>query len=185
MLIKLLIFIMLLSQNVFCKEPDPYVEKFSAQKYLKLLNGNEVIISYHSPSDDAPSKIRIFMRNKKQILWDKTFDNNYGEAWYKANFIPITPDRFIEDLNDDTFPEIGIAIWNGGTASWEASAIIFSVKENELVFLKKQQINIEFSRSVYKTKTNFFDPNYKCPVCEPKEYFYKEGKSKKLKDWPK
>lgn len=185
MLIKFLIFTMLHSLNVLATDPDPYVVALHNKEYLKLPNGNEVLISYHSPTEDTNAKIRIFMRNKKNVLWDKTFVNEYEELWYQANFIPVTKNTFVEDLNEDGFPEIGVAIWGGGMASWASSAIIFSVKKDSLGFLRKQQINIEFSRSVYQTKNNFNDSNYKCPVCEEKEYFYSADKKAKLKDWPK
>ena len=173
---------MLLSLNVLATDPDPYVEALHEKRFLKLPNENEILISYHSSTEDTNAKIRVFMRNKNKILWDKTFVNDYNEVWYQANFIPVVQDKFIEDLDEDGFPEIGIANWSGGMASWASSAIIFSVKENSLEFLRKQQINIEFSRSVYQTKNDFNDPKYKCSVCEPKEYFYEEGKKAKLED---
>ena len=181
---KFLISIMLLSQNVLCADPDPYVEALHDKTFLKLPNGNEVIISYHSRSEDAHSKIRVFIRNKGKILWDKTFVNEYKELWYQANFIPVIKDQFVEDLNEDGYPEIGIAIWGGGMASWASSAVIFSIKENALEFVRKQQINIEYSRSIYQTKADFNNVKYKCPVCESKEYFYAEDKKAKLEDWP-
>lgn len=185
MLKKFLIFTIFLSQIVLSKDPDPYVEALHEKKYLKLPNGKEIIISHHSRNENDQGKIRIFMRSKNQVIWDKTFVNNYGEFWYRANFIPVIKDDFFNDLNEDNYPEIGIAIWSGGMASWESSAIIFSVKEDSLEFLRKQKINIEFSLFIFQRKENFNDHNYKCPVCEPKEYFYADGKSKKLNDWPK
>ena len=109
------------------------------------------------------------MRKEDKILWDKTFVNEYDELWYKANFIPLVKNEFVEDLNNDGFPEIGIANWSGGKAPCASSAIIFTLKEDSLQFLKKQEINTEFSRSVYESKEDFKSPNYKCPACESKE----------------
>ncbi len=156
---------MLHSLSALATDPDPYVEALQAKRFLKLSNGNEVLISYHSHSEETLSKIRIFMRNSEKILWDKTFVNEYGELWYKANFIPVVKDQFLEDLNDDSFPEIAIANWNGGKAPCASSAIIFTVKEDSLEFLKKQQINTEFSRHVYPTKHEFKNEKYKDPLC--------------------
>jgi hypothetical protein len=98
-------------------------------------------------------------------LWDKTFVNEHDELWYHANFIPVIKDEYIEDLNDDGFPEIGIANWNGGKAPCASSAIIFTVKEDSLQFLKKQQINTEFSRYIYQNQNDFKNPKYKDPLC--------------------
>ena len=165
MLAKYLTFIMTLSLNVFATNPDPYVEALQEKRFLKLPNGNEVLISYHSHSEEALSKTRIFMRNKGKILWDKTFVNEYDELWYKANFIPVIKDKFADDLNDDGFPEIGIANWSGGKAPCASSGIIFTVKEDSLQFLKKQEINSEFSRQIYSTKNEFMNPKYKDPLC--------------------
>lgn len=149
-------------------DPDRYVEALHEKRFLELPNGNEVLISYHSHSEEALSKIRIFMRNGGKILWDKTFVNEYGELWYKANFIPIIKDKFVEDLNGDGFDEIAIANWSGGKSSCASSAIIFTVKENSLQFLKRQEINTEFSRSIYTKKEDFKNSNYKSLFCEGK-----------------
>ena len=165
MLIKFLIFIMLHSLSALAADPDPYVEALQEKRFLKLSNGDEVLISYHSHSEETLSKIRIFMRRSGKILWDKTFVNEYDELWYKANFIPVVKDQFLEDLNDDGSTEIAISNWNGGKAPCASSAIIFTVKEDSLQFFKKQQINTEFSRYVYPTKQEFKNSKYKDPLC--------------------
>ncbi len=160
---------MLLSLNVLASDPDPYVEALHEKRFLKLPNGNEILISYHSHSEEALSKIRIFMRNSDRVLWDKTFVNEYDELWYKANFIPVIKDQFVADLNNDGFYEIAVANWSGGKVPCASSAMIFTMKENSLQFLKKQQINTEFSRSVYESKEDSKKSYYKCPACESKE----------------
>ena len=165
MLAKCLIYTMVLSLSVFAEDPDPYVEALQEKKFLKLPNGREILLSYHSSSEEALSKVRIFMRNNGKILWDKTFVNEYDELWHQVNFVPVTKDKFVEDLNDDGFPEIGIANWNGGKAPCASSGLIFTVKEDSLQFLKKQEINTEFSRQIYKTKKDFKNSKYKDPLC--------------------
>lgn len=160
---------MILSLSALAADPDPYVEALQEKRFLKLPNGNEVLVSYHSHSEGALSKIRIFMRNSVGVLWDKTFVNEYDELWYKANFIPIIEDNFFLDLNDDGFYEVAIANWSGGKAPCASSAMIFTIKENSLQYLKKEQINTEFSRSVYRSKEDFKSSNYKCHACELKE----------------
>jgi len=165
MLVKYLIFIMILSLNVFAADPDPYVEALHEKRFLQLPNGNEILISYHSPTDETNAKIRIFMRQKDKTLWDKTFVNEFDEIWNKANFIPVTKDKFVKDLNDDGLPEIGIANWSGGKAPCASSAIIFTVKHDSLQFLRKQQINTEFSRSIYQKKSDFKNSKYRTPLC--------------------
>ena len=54
------------------------------------------------------------------------------------------------DINNDSIPEIAIAVWSGGNASEKSLAFIFSVKEHSLEFFKQESIAIEFIRSVYK-----------------------------------
>lgn len=157
---------MLLSLSALATDPDPYVIALQEKKFLKITNGNEILVSYHSHSEEALSKIRIFMRNSGKILWDKTFVNEYDELWYQVHFRPIVKDKFLEDINDDGFPEIAIANWNGGKAPCASSAIIFTVKEDSLHFLKKQQINTEFSRQVYPSKYESNNPKYKDPLCQ-------------------
>ena len=160
---KFLICIMLLSLSVLAADPDPYVEALMKKRFLKLPDGKEVLISYYPSNEET--KIRIFMREKSKVLWDKSFIDAYDELWHQAHFIPVVKDKFLEDLNDDGLPEIGIANWNGGKAPCASSAIIFTVKEDSLQFLKKQEINTEFSRQVYPTKHEFKDPKYKDPLC--------------------
>jgi hypothetical protein len=157
---------MILSLNVFAADPDPYVEALQEKRFLKLTNGNEILISYHSPSEETNAKIRIFMRKNDKILWDKTFVDEFDELWNQANFIPVIKDKFFEDLNDDGFYEIGIANWNGGKAPCASSAIIFTVKDDSLQFLKKQQINTEFSRFIYQRKNDFKNSKYKDSLCK-------------------
>lgn len=156
---------MLHSLSALATDPDPYVEALQEKRFLKLSNGIQVLISYHSHSEEALSKTRIFMRKDSTILWDKTFINEYDELWYKANFIPVIKGKFAEDIDDDGSPEIAIANWTGGKAPCASSAIIFTIKEDSLQFLKKQQINTEFSRQVYPTKSEFKNPKYKDPLC--------------------
>jgi hypothetical protein len=154
---------MLLSLSVLAGDPDPYVEALMEKTFLKLPNGREILISYYSSNEEM--KIRIFMRKKSKVIWDKSFIDAYDELWHQAHFIPIVKDKFLEDLNDDGLPEIGIANWNGGKAPCASSAIIFKVKENSLQFLKKQEINTEFSRYVYQVKNDFKNTKYKNPLC--------------------
>lgn len=154
---------MLLSVSILAADPDPYVEALMKKTFLKLPNGREILISYYSSNEEM--RIRIFMREKNKVLWDKSFIDAYDELWHQAHFIPVVKDKFLEDLNDDGSPEIGIANWNGGKAPCASSAIIFTVKEDSLQFLKKQEINTEFSRNAYRAKNDFKNPKYKDPLC--------------------
>lgn len=173
MLKKLWPFITLLSFNVVAEEPDPYVVKLWDKKYLKLPNGNEVIIARLTNFIDKHYGARIFMRNGKKVLWDKTYEETYT-LWVDANFIPLTPHQFIEDLNDDGLPEIGVATNHGGNNVGQNTSVIFTVKEDKLEVLKTQEINIDFSRSIYKTKEDFKNPNYKCPICFRKRLYIRQ-----------
>jgi len=142
---------MLLSQVALSKNSDPFVEKLREKTFLKLPDGKEIIISYPVKyNEGVGEKIRVFMRNGTRILWDKTFAEDFGTLWHEAYFIPIKKEQFIMDLNNDSNPEIAIAVWSGGNASQNSLALIFTVKENSLELFRKESIAIEFARSVYK-----------------------------------
>lgn len=164
MLRKFLIFTMLLSLKALATEPDPFVASLMNKTDLKLPDGKEIHITYFSLNDEM--RIRIFMKLKNKVIWDKSFIDSYDEVWNQAHFIPVTEDKFLEDLNHDGFPEIGIAVWNGGKAPCASSGITFTVRNDSLEFFKKQQINTEFSRQIYKAKNDFNNPNYVDPLCK-------------------
>lgn len=148
---KLWICIILLSQAALSKGPDPYVEKLRDKTYLKLPDGKEVIISYPiSVNEGKGEKVRVFLRKGSRILWDKTFSEDFRTLWHEAYFIPIKKDQFILDLDNDSFPEIAIAVWSGGNATESSSAIVFSVKDDALKIFKIETIAVEFARSVYQ-----------------------------------
>lgn len=167
MLKKYLIYTILLLQVAFADESElEKVEKLRKQ-YLRLPDQREVIISYHPEhGDKGIYKVRVFLRKVDAILWDKTFSQEYKELWTGASFIPLFSEKYYEDLDNDGFLEIAIAVSHGGQAVWNTPAIIFKVKNDGLEFLKKQQINDEFSRSVYEKKSDFNDPSYLCKHCQ-------------------
>lgn len=175
MLKKLWPFIFLLSCNVIADEPDPYVEKLWDKKYLKLPSGQEVILARLTNFSTRHSGVRIFVRKGKNILWDKTYDETLDTLWVDANFIPLIENKFIEDLNNDGFPEIGVATNHGGNNVGQNVGVIFTVREDKLEVLKTQEINIDFSRYIYKTKDDFKNPNYKCPICFRKKLYIRAG----------
>ena len=151
MLKMLLICIILLSQVALSKEADSYVEKLREKGYLKLSDGKEIIISYPlSINEGQGEKVRIFLRKGTKVLWDKTYSYDLGTVWHEAYFIPIKKDQFVLDLNNDTWPEIAVAVWSGGNATDKSSAFIFSVGTDSLNLLKKETIAIEFAKSVYE-----------------------------------
>jgi hypothetical protein len=158
--------IMLLSLSAWAKEGDPYVEKLWDKKYLKFSTGEEVLLADLEKHGGEANFHRLFLRKGKKILWDKTFSQEYGALWNRAYFIPLVPRQFIADLNNDGFSEIAVATWHGGNAVWSNLAIIFTLKNDQLEFLKTFPINIEFSRSIYENKSDFDDQNYKCKHCQ-------------------
>jgi len=158
--------IMLLSLSVFANEGDPYVEKLWDKKYLKFSTGEEVLLADMEKHGGAANFQRLFLRNGKRVFWDKTFSQEYGALWNRAYFVPLIPGQFIADLNDDGFPEIAVATWHGGNAVWSNLAIIFTMKNDHLEFLKTFPINVEFSRSVFNLKADFHNPKYKCQRCQ-------------------
>jgi len=158
--------IMLLSLSVFAKEGEPYVEKLWNKKYLRFSTGEEVLLADMEKNGGEVNFQRLFLRKGKRVLWDKTFSQEYGALWNRAYFVPLVPGQFIVDLNNDGLTEIAVATWHGGNAVWSNLAIIFTLKNDQLEFLKTFPINVEFSRSVFNLKADFHDPKFKCQHCQ-------------------
>lgn len=158
--------IMLLSLSVFAKEGDPYVEKLWNKKYLRFSTGEEVLLADMEKNGGEVNFQRLFLRKGKRVLWDKTCSQEYGALWNRAYFVPLVPGQFIADLNNDGLTEIAVATWHGGNAVWSNLAIIFTLKNDQLEFLKTFPINVEFSRSVFNLKADFHNPKYKCQHCQ-------------------
>lgn len=154
-----------LNFNLWAKLPDPVVEKLWDKKYLKTTSGNEIILVSMETHGGEANYYRLFMRQGKKVLWDKTFSQEYGALWNRAYFIPLIPNEFILDLNDDGFPEIAVGTSHGGQAVWRNLAVIFTVRDDHLEFLKTFPTNVEFSRSIYSKKSDFSDPSYTCKLC--------------------
>jgi hypothetical protein len=132
-------------------EPDSYLKKLETKKYLKLADGKEVIISQPGTKDEDLVKKRVFMRIGNKVLWDKTYNSEYGDyIWQGAHFIPIIPGKFSYDYDKDGKEEIAIAVWHGGQNMASSSAYVFTISGDSLILKKKEKINYEFSRSVYK-----------------------------------
>ena len=93
---------------------------------------------------------------KKQAIavatWVSHYKKTLGIIQADAHFIPLFDKEFIADLNNDSYPEIAVAVWHGGNAVRYCRAILFSVKEDKLVPLATHEINYEFSRSVFKNR---------------------------------
>ncbi len=131
-------------------EQDSYLKKLDSKNYLELPDGREIIISQPGKFDEDRVKKRVFMRKGKNVLWDKTFNAEFGEhIWQGAHFIPLVPEKFIYDYDKDGNDEIAIAVWAGGHMVDKSEAYIFSIIGDALVFKKKESVNYEFSRSVY------------------------------------
>ena len=156
MLKKSLLYIVLLQINnpsLQAMEPDLYLKRLEAKKYLKMPNGDEIIISQPGTKDEDLVKKRVFMRKGNKVLWDKTFNSEYGDhIWQRAHFIPVIPGKFAYDYDKDGNEEIAIAVWHGGQNVESSSVYIFSVSGNSLALKAKESINYEFSRYVYETK---------------------------------
>ena len=156
MLKKFLLFIVLLQINkpaLQAMEPDLYLRRLEAKKYLKMANGDEIIISQPGTKDEDLVKKRVFMRNGNKVFWDKTFNSEYGDhIWQRAHFIPVIPGKFAYDYDKDGNEEIAIAVWHGGQNLASSSVYIFTISRDSLTLKTKKNINYEFSRYVYEIK---------------------------------
>jgi len=127
------------------------VEKLQSKTYLKLSDGKEIIISQPGSRNEDLVKKRVFMRKGKKILWDRTFNTEDGDfIWQSAHFLPVVPSKFAHDHDLNGKEEIAIAVWHGGQKVDQCDAYIFEVNEDSLDLKKKEVINYDFSRSVYK-----------------------------------
>jgi len=166
MQILLSIFIILLFNNAYGFERNLSIEKLRETSNIKLPDQKELVISYGPKHlEDGNYQIRLYLKHKSVILWDKTFGVDYNELWYRASFIPLFENTFYFDLDNDGRLEIAVAIEHGGQAGWNSRALIFSVKDQSLVLLKKQNINIELSSSVYQRLSDYYEKDYKCKIC--------------------
>lgn len=156
MLKKSLLFIMLLqisNSALQSMEPDFYLKRLESKRYLKLINGKEIIISQPGTKDEDLVKKRVFLRKGNKILWDKTFNSEYGDhIWQSAHFIPVIPGKFAYDYDKDGNEEIAIAVWHGGQNVKSSSVYVFSMLGDSLILKAKENINYEFSRYVYEIK---------------------------------
>lgn len=156
MLKKSLLFIVLLQINkpaLQAMEPDLYLKRLEAMKYLKMPNGDEIIISQPGTKDEDLVKKRVFMRKGNKVLWDKTFNSEYGDhIWQRAHFIPVIPGKFAYDYDKDGNEEIAIAVWHGGQNLASSNVYIFTISRDSLTLRTKKNINYEFSRYVYEIK---------------------------------
>ncbi|MDH4468540.1 MAG: hypothetical protein QE271_10800 [Bacteriovoracaceae bacterium] len=89
------------------------------------------------------------------MLWDVTYHDDLGTLWADAHFIPLYDKEFISDLDGDSYPEVAIAVWHGGSAVQHCRSIIFSVRPDQLFALTSREINYEFSHSVFKERKDF------------------------------
>ena len=156
---------MLLSLSIKAREADLYVQKLWDKDYIKF-NSDELILVNLEAFGRQPNFQRLFLRRNKKVIWDKTFSQEYGALWNRAYFIPLVPDQFMIDLNDDGYTEFAVATYHGGQAVWSNFAVIFSLKNNQIEYQRTFPINIEFSRSVYESKANYLDETYKCKHCQ-------------------
>lgn len=155
MLIKFLtfsIFLLAIDFKILAEEADPYVMAMHDKKYLRLQDGKESILVRKFNEIGPSNHMRLFLRKNGKVLWDVTYHDDLEIVWADAHFIPLFDKEFIADLNNDSYPEIAVAVWHGGNAVRYCKAIIFSVKEDKLVPLATHEINYEFSRSVFKNK---------------------------------
>jgi hypothetical protein len=165
MLKKLCLFIISLNFNVYTREPDIFIERLWEKQYLRVSREIEIIIADLEKFGGEPNFQRLFMRKNNKVIWDKTFSDDFNILWNSAYFIPLIPEQFILDINFDGNPDFAIATSHGGQAVWKNLAVIFTIIDNEIKFLKTFPINIEFSKSVFKKVSDYNNEKYHCEVC--------------------
>jgi hypothetical protein len=107
---------------------------------LTLADGRKLVLK-HAQSEAACWEMSLRARTGK-YLWDRTFCTDFDLLWLEPFFVPIKADRYELDLNRDGYPEIGVAVWDGGNAPMRW-AIIFTVEEKSLRPYGRKKYNIE------------------------------------------
>jgi hypothetical protein len=93
--------------------------------------------------------MRFFLKQNQKVLWDVTYNDDFGTLWADAHFLPLFDKTYVKDLNGDSNPEISVQVWHGGNAMQFCKVVIFTVKQNSLVPVKIRQSNYEFARMAY------------------------------------
>lgn len=92
----------------------------------------------------------LVIKMAKNELRKQCYQEEFDRLWDYAFFVPIKPGKYFDDLNEDGFPEVGIATWDGGNNIIHRYALAFSVKGNTLVYFGRKKFNLEYGESIYK-----------------------------------
>lgn len=82
-------------------------------------------------------KTRVILGRKNKKIWSSEYEQEYDHLWDYAYFVKLKSNRLLVDLDQDGFPEVGIATYELGN-NMIRDILIFSVKKDRLVFVKKQ-----------------------------------------------
>lgn len=81
-------------------------------------------------------------------LWDRTYCTDFGTLWLRPFFVPIKAGKYEVDLDHDGYPEVGVAVWDGGNSPRPRWAIIFSVEDKALKPYGRKKYYIESGDSL-------------------------------------
>lgn len=108
---------------------DPPIER----DFLSLPDGRWIELR---KVDWHTTRIILGGKNKKHI-WSVEYEQEYDHLWDYAYFVKLKSNRFLSDLDQDGSQEVGIATYELGI-NMIRNILIFSVKKDRLVFVKKQ-----------------------------------------------
>lgn len=118
--------------------------------FLRLPKGRWIWLA-KTGQESTRAMIGRGKKSDRHAIWFRDFKGEeYDHAWNYAYFVHLKPGRLLIDLDGDGSPEVGIATYDYGN-SVIRNVMIFTIKNNELQFLRQQgPFNLETDLSLYK-----------------------------------
>lgn len=120
---------------------DPPIDR----NFLSLPDGRWIKLK---KVGDYTTRMILGDKHKKKV-WSREYEQEYDRLWEYAYFVRLKRNRFLVDLDHDSFPEVGIATYDMGNAMIR-NVLIFSVKKDHLEFVKiKGPYNLAADENVF------------------------------------
>lgn len=112
---------------------------------LKLLDGRQISLRMVGDSPCHEVSLRSMAHT---YLWDRTYCTDFGMLWFEPFFIPVKAGNYEVDLDRNGYPEVAIAVWDGGNHPELGKALIFTVYDRKLILYGKRKYHIESEASL-------------------------------------
>jgi hypothetical protein len=92
----------------------------------------------------------LVMKRGGMALRKQCYQEEFDRLWDYAFFVPVKAEKYVDDVDGDGNPEIGIATWDGGNNIINRYALAFSVKGDKLVYFGRRKFNLEYGEYLYE-----------------------------------